>query len=140
MKQVGWMALVFLAFFSLSGIFAQSNASAVSEERKEESLSKKEVVKVEQVRKVTKVQQARKLNTGDTQRKPRYDAKGGIIRPNASKGVAQKNLTDAQRQRLNAMKQAKVQAREKKNDDAVKRSRPASKKSATRKAGSGSAR
>jgi hypothetical protein len=83
MKKAIWVLFIAVFLLSVSTVFAQTNESAVSAQDEQSVQNAVRIQKVIDIRKVV-VNGTRQTETA---KKLEYDAKGGLIVPNASKGV-----------------------------------------------------
>lgn len=99
MKQV--LLFLFLLGFLLSAstVFAQTNSDATQAQDEESIVSTNQVMKVSDVRRVVMTRDLIQMKKLETVESVKYDKKGGIIVPNASKGIkitSQNNKNAAQ--------------------------------------------
>lgn len=85
MKKAIWFLSIAVFLLSVSAVFAQSNESAVSPQDEEAVQNTMKIQKVIDIRKVV-INGTRQIDTA-RKSKLEYDAKGGLIVPNASKGI-----------------------------------------------------
>jgi hypothetical protein len=83
MKKAIWFLFIALFLLSVSSVFAQSNESAVSAQDEQSVQNTVKIQKVIEIRKVV----ANGIRHTETAKKLEYDSKGGLIVPNASKGI-----------------------------------------------------
>jgi len=112
MKQM----VFFILLFSVTVAFAQTEQSATSSVKEDNQKGDVAVKaqKVSEIRHVVikgEVQMAKSV-----QNKKLFDEKGGIIRPNASKGIQQRQLNAEQKKLVNRVEKAKRQATSERND------------------------
>jgi len=101
--------IFFILLFSVTLAFSQTEQSATSavKEDNQKSATAVKAQKVSEVRHVVikgNVQMAKSV-----QNKMLFDEKGGIIRPNASKGIQQKQLNPQQKKLVNRVEKTKRQ-------------------------------
>lgn len=113
MNRAVWLFFLILTL-SISMVFAQSDQTAVSSNNDETQISAVSVKaqKVSEMRSVTI--KANLLKYRKSPRQIQFDEKGGIIVPNASKGIKQTNLTPDQKRLWEQMKNVKAKPAERK--------------------------
>jgi hypothetical protein len=87
MKQVFLFLFLLIFLLSVSTVFAQANAEATSVQDEESVVSTDQVMKVSDVRRVVVTRDLIRMKKLETVESVKYDKKGGIIVPNASKGI-----------------------------------------------------
>ena len=109
MRTLLGISLVVLFLASSTALLAQS---------KSEAATKNETEQVGTVEKANKVSEGRKVviraNRGQTTKtaeaEVKYDAKGGIVVPNASKGIGRKSLKESQKAKLDKMRESQLKS------------------------------
>ncbi|NIR62519.1 MAG: hypothetical protein GWN00_02520 [Aliifodinibius sp.] len=96
MRKTVWLAFAAITLFFVSSALGQTEASATKVNDEDVAVSSQKAQKTAKMRKVVRVSELKLLNVKKGNA-VRYDEKGGIVRPNASKGFKQKNLSQEQR-------------------------------------------
>lgn len=102
-KKAVWLLFIAAFMLSISTVFAQTNESAVSAQDEQSVQSIQNTVKIQKVIDIRKVvvygsasqsiaskslaDDANQIQKTEATEKLQYDAKGGVIVPNASKGI-----------------------------------------------------
>ena len=113
MKQI----VFFILLFSVTLAFAQTEQASSSgkEDGKTGEIAVK-AQKVSEIRHVVIIGHTQMAKDLQNQKRIGYDMKGGIIVPNASKGIQQTQLNPQQKMLVNRMEKAKRQATSERND------------------------